>query len=162
MLVQYFGDSLFANIMTEVTNDLPDVAQFLYSQNEMAECLSYENVIQSSDDFLFEAFEKNVDKASTPKQTIHLIDQDLSIDPGSPIVYRLNNTLCDTGSMESDENTYPGTPSSCNITSTPQLLTKEDEIQGQQVIRSTFCSVISPPVSHSNGFVYESLSSVVR
>ena len=148
--------------MTEVTNDLPDVAQFLYSENEIAECLSYENVIQSSDDFLFEAFEKNVDKASTPKQTIHLMDQDLSTDPGNQIVYRLNNTLCDTDSMEINENTYPGTPSSCDSTSTPRLLTKEDEILAQQVIRSTSCSVISPPVSHSNGLVYENLSSVVR
>ena len=148
--------------MTDVTNDLPDVAQFLFSQNEMEECLNHENVIRSSDDFLFEALETNVAKTPNPKQTFQLMDQDLSISPEKTVAYESNNTLSDTGSIVSYENIYADTPFSCDSPSTPQLITKEDGLQSQQVIQSSNYNVSSQSVSNSNELVYENLSLVVR
>ena len=148
--------------MTEVTNDLPDVAQFLFSQNEMAECLSYENVIQSSDDFLFEDIEPNVAKTSNPKETFHLMDQDLSINTGEIVAHRSNCTLSDTSSIVSYESVSSDSPFSCNSPSMPQLITKEDGLQAQQVIRNSNYNASSPTVSNSNELVYENLSLVVR
>ena len=69
--------------MTEVSNDHDDVLHFLFSPNEMNEVLSYENFLQSSDDYVLsqELKPSSID-ARSQNQTLRLIEDDLSYDPG--------------------------------------------------------------------------------
>ena len=69
--------------MMEDSNNLDDVAHFLFSPNEINEVLSYEDVPQSSDDTISkEGLTSSTVDSSSQNQTFRLIDDDLSYDPG--------------------------------------------------------------------------------
>ena len=70
--------------MMEDSNNLDDVAHFLFSPNEINEVLSYEDVPQSSDDTISkEGLTSSTIDSSSQNQTFRLIDDDLSYDPGN-------------------------------------------------------------------------------
>ena len=72
--------------MMEDSNNLDDVAHFLFSPNEINKVLSYEDVPQSSDDTISkEGLTSSTIDSSSQNQTFRLIDDNLSYDPGKTI-----------------------------------------------------------------------------
>ena len=80
--------------MTEASNDLDDVSHFLFSPNDINEVLSYENVLQSSDDNVSneELASSEIDGLSQ-NHAFRLVDDDVSYDPGKTIISNDNNSL---------------------------------------------------------------------
>ena len=146
----------------EVSRDLPDVAQFLFSPNGMNEFLSRENVIQPSDNLLPEELRSNVIEGLDSNQTFQLLEQDLSYEPGTISIDNSSLAQHQKSSGENFQNLYPNLAASCNISSISNSTNQDDDLQSQ--ISSMECSQIisSTHLPRSLELIYQNLSSMVR
>ena len=146
----------------EVSRDLPDVAQFLFSPNGLDEFLSRDNVIQPSDNLLPEELRSNVIEGPDSKQTIQLPEHDISFEPETISIDNSSLDQQEKGSGENYQNLYPVLAASCNTSSTSNSTNQDGDVQAQ--ISSLHCPQIinSTHSSRSQEQIYRTLSSLVR
>ena len=145
--------------MTEVSSDLPDVAQFLFSPNGMNEFLSHENVIQPSDNLLPEELRSNVIEGLDSKQTFQLLEQDLSFEPRTIFI---DNSSLAQHQNRPGEYLYPDLTASYNTSSISNSTNHDEDLQSQ--VSSLDCPQIinSTHSSRSQEQINQTLSSLVR
>ena len=145
--------------MMEDSNGISDVAPLQYSQNETNEFSNLENVITSSDNFLFEALEPNVIEVPDSHQPFQLIKQDLTYDHGTTSSYHTHNTMNQNNEIDSLRILYPNVPSSSHseFNSPPTIQNDDPEFQTTFVSSSQYVNA-----RDSNELVYENVSSMVR
>ena len=148
--------------MTEVSNDLPGVAQFLYSPNGMNEFLSQENVIQTSENLFTEELEPNVIRHLDSNQEFQMLDQELSYNPETPTTNSSNLTLDQKIQEDAFQTLYPNLTSSCNPFSTSKTTDQCDNLQSEISTLNSSHNINAISSSNSNEVVYQSLSTVVR
>ena len=148
--------------MMEVSSDLPDVAQFLFSPNGMNEFLSRENVIQPSDNLLPEELRSNVIEGLDSKQAFQLLEQDISFEPRTIFIDNSSLAQHQKRSGENYQYLYPDLAASCNTSSISNSANQDDDLQSQ--ISSLDCPQIinSTHSSRSQEQINQSLSSLVR
>ena len=148
--------------MTEVSNDLPGVAQFLYSPNGMNEFLSQENVIQTSENLFTEELEPNVIRHLDSNQEFQMLDQELSYNPETPTTNSSNLTLDQKIQEDAFQTLYPNLTSCCNPFSTSKTTDQCDNLQSEISTLNSSNNINAISSSNSNEVVYQSLSTVVR
>ena len=150
--------------MTEVSNDLPGVAQFLYSPNGMNEFLSQENVIQSSDNLFTEELESNAirDLDSRISQEFQMLHQDLSYNPDTTSTNNSNLTLDQKSQEDTFQTLFPNLSSAGNPFSTSKSTDRCADLQSEISTLNSSHNINAIPCSNSNDVVYQNLSTVVR
>ena len=148
--------------MTEVSNDLPGVAQFLYSPNGMNEFLSQENIIQSSDNVFTEELEPCAIRDLDSSHEFQMLHQDLSYSPETPTTNNSNLILDQKTQEDSFQTLYPNLTSSCNPFSTSKSADQCDNLQSEISTLNSSQSIDAISTSNSNDVVYQNLSTVVR
>ena len=148
--------------MTEVSNDLPGVAQFLYSPNGMNEFLSQENVIQSSNNLFTEELEPNAIRDLDSTQEFQMLHQDQSYNPDTTNANNSNLTLDQKIQEDAFHTLYPNLTSSCNPFSTSKSTDQCNDLQSEISTLNSSQSIDAISTSNSNDVVYQNLSTVVR
>ena len=143
--------------MTEVSNDLPDVANFLFSQSPMDECLTYENVIQAPDDFFDEPLAPSVVEEVEADQTFQLIGDGLSNYPRISIADNSTSLSSTITSMINSQTVYPHVATSCQ---SPSQALGQDSGLNHQVSQSNSVYNINA-TQLPNELGYQNLSSMV-
>ena len=136
--------------MSQDSNDISDISQFLYSPIEMSEVSNHTNLTQSSDNFFLDDFGRNVVDGPESNHSFQLIQQDLTYDPGTEITKHSSITLDQNSEIDSFKILYPNLSSSSH-SSTNCLPTRPNDDSDSQI---TF--------SNSNELVYENLPTMVR
>ena len=154
--------------MSEVSNDLADVAYFLFPQNDMNECFSYENVLESSDDnFVVKDLTPTEDEALSSNPTFRLIEDHLSYDPSKNTLSKSNHCLFQKDSVDNNQTLDLNIIASCNSPSTSALsvshsVYKSDDSKPQISISSPQHCIDATTQPNSNEEMRRNESTVVR
>ena len=145
--------------MTNDSNDISDVLQFLNSPTEMDEFSNHANVIQSSDNFFLDDFGPNVVDGPDSNHSFQLIQQELSFDTGAITSNHSSSTLIQNNEIDTIKVLYPNISSSSD-SSTHSLPTSPSDTPDSQITFSNVSQFVN--ANNSNELVYENLSTMVR